>query len=386
VPGTGTPEPGTQSHAAVGQYCRSISGNARATYPLRTNRTEVLDVPSRTLRLTRVVSAMRRRRKALGSMKDTGLPRVARSLPTWMILVVPLVTFLLASADALLFALTGKDATGAHWKLALATTIPLSAAACALTWWILIRLRKEIDRRDSSEERLRTALKERDLAIAELSQGLERERRLRRELDHRVRNNLSSLLGLVGLYEDSSIEPGELVRSLRGRISALREVYGLISTASEEGVGLIELMNKIAGLTTRTGERVRITGQPIRLSSREANALAMVVQELFTNASKHGSLRVPGGTVDVAWTLGKGPGAPALDLHWVESRVEAPAARAQRRGGLGLALIEGIVRSDLRGRVSFGQAGARWTVEITAVLDDPTFQSSAASKAEVCTA
>ncbi len=356
----------------------------------QTNRAEAFDVRARTLRLSSVLVGDAEATK--GSrlpMTNTGLPRVARSLPTWMILVVPLVTFLLASTDALLFALTGKDATGAHWKLALATTIPLSAAACALTWWILIRLRNEIDRRDSSEERLRTALKERDLAIAELSQGLERERRLRRELDHRVRNNLSSLLGLVGLYEDSSIEPGELVRSLRGRISALREVYGLISTASEEGVGLIELMNKIAGLTTRTGERVRITGQPIRLSSREANALAMVVQELFTNASKHGSLRVPGGTVEVAWTLEQGPGAPALDLHWVESRVEAPAApaaRAQRRGGLGLALIEGIVRSDLRGRVSFGHASGRWTVAMSAVLDDPTFQSSAASKAEVITA
>lgn len=318
-------------------------------------------------------------------MGDSETPRGARSLPTWIILVVPLVTFLLASTDALLLALTGKDATGEHWKLALATTIPLSAAACAMTWWILIRLRNEIVRRDTSEERLRTALKERDRAIAELSQGLERERRLRRELDHRVRNNLSSLLGLVGLYEDSSIEPGELVRSLRGRISALREVYGLISTASEEGVGLIELLNKIATLSTRASERVRVSGQPIRLSSREANALAMVVQELLTNASKHGALRVPGGTVDVTWTLARGGGEPRLDLLWVESRIDAPEVRAPRRGGFGLALIDGIVRSDLRGSVSFGRSNGRWNVELTAVLDDPSFHSSTALPKEACT-
>jgi two-component sensor histidine kinase len=304
-----------------------------------------------------------------------------------VIFVVPLATFVLASTDALLLAVPRVGSSLAHWKLALITTVPLSAAACALTFWIMVRLRKEIDRRDSSENRLRTALGERDLAIAELSQGLEREKRLRRELDHRVRNNLASLLGLVGLYEGSSVQPGDLVRSLRGRISALREVYGLISAAPDEGVALRELVSKIAALTPRASERsaIHVSGPTIRLSGREANALAMVVQELFTNASKHGALRGADGEVEIRWTTQPVRAGTRLDLSWIETKALAHTPRAPRGSGLGLALIEGIVRSDLRGQASFDDANGLWSVGICAILGEPAIQNATTMKQEVCT-
>jgi two-component sensor histidine kinase len=314
-------------------------------------------------------------------------PRTARPLPTWVILVVPLVTFVLASTDAFLLAVPRVDSKLSNWKLALVTTVPLSATACALTFWILIRLRNEIDRRASSEDRLRTALGERDVAIAELSQGLEREQRLRRELDHRVRNNLSSLLGLVGLYEGSRVDSGDLVRSLRGRISALREVYGLISAAPDEGVLLRDLVSKIAELTPRSSERtaIRVSGSTIRLPGREANALAMVVQELFTNAINHGALRSAGGEIEIRWTIEPLRRGTRLDLRWIESKVDGAGAQAERGKGLGLALIDGIVRSDLRGRASFDDSDGHWSVGITANLGEPAILNQATKQQEVCT-
>jgi two-component sensor histidine kinase len=319
-------------------------------------------------------------------VENSGYSRIKPAIRTWVFLLLPLVTFVLASTDALLLAYFRGDASTGHWKVALATTIPLSAAACGLTYWILIRLRNEIDRRALSESQLRTALAERDQAIADLSQGLEREKRLRSELDHRVRNNLSSLLGLVSLYEGSSIEPADLVRSLRGRISALREVYGLISAACDEGVDLAELLTKIAAMTTRESERaaIRANGPPVRLLSREANALAMVLQELFTNAGKHGALRLPGGVVEISWSVQSVRTETRLALHWAESQTRSPAARAQKSGGLGLALVEGIVRSDLRGQVSFERAGGSWIVDILATLASPTVRSRPLAHPEVC--
>jgi two-component sensor histidine kinase len=293
----------------------------------------------------------------------------------------------LASTDAFLLAVPRVDSKLSNWKLALVTTVPLSATACALTFWILIRLRNEIDRRASSEDRLRTALGERDVAIAGLSQGIEREQRLRRELDHRVRNNLSSLLGLVGLYEGSRVDTGDLVRSLRGRISALREVYGLISTAPDEGVVLRDLVSKIAALTPSSNGRgaIRVSGPPIRLPSREANALAMVVQELFTNASKHGALRSAGGEIEILWTVEPGRLGTRLEFRWIESKADAGKAHAPRGNGLGLALIDGIVRSDLRGHVSFDDSDGLWSVHITAVLGETAIQNETTRQQEVCT-
>lgn len=303
--------------------------------------------------------------------------RVARPLPAWAFFAVPLATFALASTDAVLLALRSGDREAAHWKLVLVTTIPLSAAVSALTAWILLRLRREIDQRTSTEARLRTALSERDQAIVDLRHGLEREMRLRRELDHRVRNNLSSLQGLVGLYEGASIEPLELLRSLRGRISALREVYGLISAASDEGVDLAQILTTIVALTSRSCERASLVanGPGVRLSSREANALAMVVQELVTNASKHGALRHPDGVIHVDWTAQQVGSDTRLHLRWVEELIEPSVSSAPTSTSsaacLGLDLVVGIVQSDLRGRAAFAASEGRWTVDIVAMLATP---------------
>jgi two-component sensor histidine kinase len=313
----------------------------------------------------------------------------------WVLFILPLVTFALASADALLISAHRGDWDSEHWKLALGTTIPLSAAACALTAWIQFRLRTEIERRISTEAQLRTALEERSRAVADLTRALERERLLLRELDHRVRNNLSSLQGLVGLYEGSSLGTDELVRSLRGRISALREVYGLIGAGSGEGVEIARLVNAIAASTTRPRDRasIRAKGPAVHLRSREATALAMIVHELYTNASKHGALRasVPSphstGTIDIAWTALRTGNDERVHLCWNEApvaRCDAPRPRdPSPRDRTGLALVEGIVRSDLRGRITFENSDGHWIVEIDFLVACPDSKSRSVERAEV---
>lgn len=293
---------------------------------------------------------------------------LGRPLRRWVLFVVPLITFVLASADALLLLVHSADSNADHWKLALATTVPLSAAACALTAWIQFRLRAEIGHRISIEARLRTALVERGQAVADSSRALERERLLLRELDHRVRNNLASLQGLVGLYEGASIEPAELVRSLRGRISALREVYGLIGATPDEGVDVQHLLSSIAALTTppSASATIQATGPPLRLQSHQATALAMILHELFTNACKHGALRMPGGSIRATWSVRTDAAETRLHLCWDEAPVESPVMR--RNAGSGLALVEGIARCDLRGRVSCGGRDGHWIVDIDALL------------------
>jgi two-component sensor histidine kinase len=313
----------------------------------------------------------------------------SRPLRRWVLFVLPLVTFALASADAVLLSVHRGDWDSEHWKLALGTTIPLSAAACALTAWIQLRLRTEIERRISSEVQLRTALEERSRAVADLTQALERERLLLRELDHRVRNNLSSLQGLLGLYEGSNVATGELVHSLRGRISALREVYGLIGAGTGEGVDIAQLLSAISASTTRPRDHagIRADGPSVRLRSREATALAMVVHELFTNAAKHGALRASSGSprsprsdgsVDIVWSVKPVETDKLVQLFWDESPVAPCASPKPRDQSSGLALIQGIVRSDLRGRVAFANIGERWIVEIdmlvTGTESKPSFK------------
>ncbi len=294
----------------------------------------------------------------------------SKPLNPWIFLAVPALTFVLATADAWLLAMPRSRPLSGEWTATFFTTVPLSAAACALTTWILLRLRRELVRRGSTEARLRVALEERDAAIGDLSSGLERERRLRRELDHRVRNNLSSLLGLVGLYEGTDIGASELVRSMRARIAALREVYGLISSSPEEGVDLQELLERIVGSMMLPDDvrRFHCSGAHVRLSGRESNALAMIVQELVTNAAKHGALRTQGGSIRVTWSTRPVASGTDLALSWQETTPEIVRTATHGAHGMGLALIEGIARSDLRGGVQFEIDRCRWTIRIDAHL------------------
>ena len=50
-------------------------------------------------------------------------------------------------------------------------------------------------------------------------------------------------------------------------------------------------------------DRIVLDGPPVSLSPKMALSLGMIVHELGTNAAKYGSLSVPAGSLEVAWTL-----------------------------------------------------------------------------------
>lgn len=278
----------------------------------------------------------------------------------------------ISNADVLLILIATRERPTRDMALAMGTTVPLSAAACGLTVWLLLRLRREIDKRGVTESKLRTALDERGTALANLSSALDREQMLRRELDHRVRNNLASLMGLIGVYEDSQTGRDGLAQALRGKISALREVYGLIGTTHGEGIDLAELLRTvIEGTLSAAGAApLEMTGPGVRLMSREANAMAMIAQELATNSVKYGALRSAGGIIRISWEVEEADGRETtLRLRWVESPLYGARVQpVEERTGIGLALIEGFARGDLHGDVTFAAADGCWVVELLANL------------------
>jgi len=285
-----------------------------------------------------------------------------------MLVVAPLLALLISNGDVLLL-VTSKADERAKLLITFIFAVPSSALAGGITVWFMLRLRREIDHRARTERDLRRALTELEAALRDVTRGLERERLLRRELDHRVRNNLAALLGLVGLYQQSNAPPSEIVRSLRSKIVTLREVYGLMTASHEEGIDLKELLRTVA-VATMGGvdtHRVRIDGPSVRMSTREGNAAAMIVQELITNSFKHGALREPAGTIDISWACERDAVATRLRLLWHESPVPQ-RQDVSSESGIGLSLIQGFAKSDLRGNVSFARTPEAWNVEVNATL------------------
>jgi two-component sensor histidine kinase len=70
------------------------------------------------------------------------------------------------------------------------------------------------------------------------------------------------------------------------------------------------------------------------------------LHELATNAAKYGSLSVPTGQVEVAWSRAAGG---LLTLRWTESG--GPPAKKPAREGFGTHVIERMIREQLKGEM-----------------------------------
>ncbi len=105
-----------------------------------------------------------------------------------------------------------------------------------------------------------------------------------------------------------------------------------------------------------------MTGPRVRLPPRMALALAMVLQELATNAVKYGALSNATGEIRITWGV-DGEAHARLHLRWEESG--GPLVQAPTRRGFGTRLIERSLAQDLNGdvRIEFAFTGVTCTVD-----------------------
>jgi PAS domain S-box-containing protein len=204
----------------------------------------------------------------------------------------------------------------------------------------------------SDRKRDELALREGRAEYQELADRLQG---LLRELDHRVRNNLANLCSLVTIYERSAMTVERFAVSIRGKLMAMSAVHEIIAAA---GSGTVELSALFGGLARQMlsddsqRSAIEVAGPPLAVHSRQASALAMIFQELLTNALKHGAFRGDGGAVSLTWRAGSADGElSGFQLQWRETGGPPPTAAASP--GQGLKLIEGLAGYDLGGRCTF---------------------------------
>jgi two-component sensor histidine kinase len=105
--------------------------------------------------------------------------------------------------------------------------------------------------------------------------------------------------------------------------------------------------NELAPYSQADERRVQIYGPPLLLAPDIAQAMAMTLHELATNAAKYGALSVPDGRIDLKWSR---DGAGTLTLHWTE--IGGPAVQKPTRRGFGGRIIERMI-DQLDGKISF---------------------------------
>ena len=182
--------------------------------------------------------------------------------------------------------------------------------------------------------------------ITERKLAEERQVLLAREVDHRARNALAVVQSIVRLTRARGID--DYVVAVEGRIRALSRAHMLLSRSRWEGADLHKLVaEELAPYRTGEAESVAAIGPQVVLQPATAQALALALHELATNAAKYGALSTAAGTVRLAWEL-----EPAtLVLQWTETggpSVEPPCSE-----GYGTRVIGASIERQLGGRASF---------------------------------
>lgn len=172
----------------------------------------------------------------------------------------------------------------------------------------------------------------------------ERERLLAREVDHRSKNLLAVVQSVVQLARAE--DTASFKQAVIGRIQALGRAHSLLAASRWEGVELRTLIEEeLAPFTGRERKNFSIEGPSLLLKPEVAQAMAMVVHELATNAAKYGALSAPGGTVALNWALDGLGKEQRLRLRWVERG--GPEVQAPARDGFGSTVIRSSI-STLR--------------------------------------
>ena len=180
--------------------------------------------------------------------------------------------------------------------------------------------------------------------ITDRKQADQHSRLLAHEVEHRAKNVLAVVLGLLRATTAPSVDT--FVKTFEGRVGALARTLSLLGERRWLGAGLHELLrHELAPFDDGAG-RVVLDGPAVTLSPEVAEPLSMALHELATNAAKYGALSVPGGRLAVRWSVLEG----LASLRWEERGgpvITSPPARE----GFGSTLIQHGFRDGV-GKIS----------------------------------
>ncbi len=208
---------------------------------------------------------------------------------------------------------------------------------------------------------------------------------LLRELNHRVKNSLQIVANLLILEEARSrnADLRSVLTEIRGRLDAISLIHRRLYQADYEGhfdaaSTLTELCENLLAVAD-TGNRIqfRLEVQPVQVTVDQGITLMLLVNELVTNAVKHG---FPKGRSGTLWVRLVRRGAHAV-LE-VEDDGVGFGKSDQSGDGLGLRLSRQMA-GELGGRLEVvtGAGGTRFSVDFPLTAVGPRVAMEAATEA-----
>jgi two-component sensor histidine kinase len=206
--------------------------------------------------------------------------------------------------------------------------------------------------------------------------SLEAASTLLQEMHHRVRNNLQTVAALLSIQlRQLSDEPAAVhLREAVSRIQAIAAVHDLLSDERRLGGATIDAIARLVAEEAHStlippGLQVKfeIPKSDIEVPSKQATVLALLTNELVSNAVSHGFKGRSKGRVMIrAWREGN---LATLEVANDGQRVPEGFDPRESRG-LGMRIVQRLVSSDLRGEFSIQSSDEGTVAAITFPLLD----------------
>jgi two-component sensor histidine kinase len=171
------------------------------------------------------------------------------------------------------------------------------------------------------------------------------------ELQHRVRNNLQVVSGMLSDYARNA--PNDTARqgvsSISGRVITLAQIYDtLLGVGLSDTVDLSDYLQRLClslpGLQDERGRTIVLDfqGEPVQLPLDNVTALGMIIAELVTNSYRHAFPLVASGLITVTLTRSADHTRALLEIQDDGVGYSEPVEPSRRGIGLVKRLVEQI--------------------------------------------
>ncbi len=186
----------------------------------------------------------------------------------------------------------------------------------------------------------------------ELTEQRQREEQLRqalKEMSHRSKNQLTTLLSILKFTAKSATDVCEFTSTFEERLRGLVKMQDLLVANDWRGVPLNDLIEAQADVVDQGSiRRISLSGPRVFLRPEPAQNLGLAFHELFRNAHDCGALSNEEGQIGITWSYQQEDNG-IVRLRWSEKH--GPEVSEPTKLGFGLTIITRILQQAIDGSV-----------------------------------